>query len=107
MKLCKLAAIATACGLFALIAIGNAHAGNSYQLFDTSGFSTGLGNGFKIFLVWGKPIIDGTFTGIANVASNCYAFCFRASVSEPNTSAMIVAGLGLMGYVARRRNQPL
>jgi hypothetical protein len=50
MKLRKLGALATACGLFALVAIGYAHADNWYQLLDSSGFSTVSGNGNKFLL---------------------------------------------------------
>jgi hypothetical protein len=103
MKLRKLGALATACGLFALFAIGNAHADNWYHLFDLSGLSTVLGNGNELYLVWVKPFIDVIITGFANVLSNCYAFCFKTPVSEPNTFAMMVASLGFMRYIAWHR----
>ena len=32
---------------------------------------------------------------------------FTAAVPEPQTYAMLLAGLGLMGFVARRRRQDL
>jgi hypothetical protein len=66
MKLCKLGALATACGLFALFAIGNAYPDNGYYLFDLAMWNridTGHANDARrgvngILKVSGAPLVE-------------------------------------------------
>jgi len=47
----------------------------------------------------------GAFIGDQNLALNVNGYYFGAPVPEPETYAMILAGLGLLGFFARRREQ--
>jgi hypothetical protein len=62
----------------------------------TTNFAT-LGAGSYYFKVQGTA--DGIYGGSYTIATSV------AAVPEPETYAMMLAGLGLMGFIARRRKQ--
>ena len=55
--------------------------------------------GMKAFVMDGKH-----YLAIANEVSNTTTLYSMAPVPEPETYAMLLAGLGLVGFMARRRN---
>ncbi len=85
------------------------------QLFD------GTGGGATLFATTGSPFftasptlspgfydlrVSGTLTGTSGVYGVSVNFnSTTAPIPEPETYAMMLAGLGLMGFVARRRKQ--
>ena len=91
----------------------------------TGGTSNTLGGVSNVYLAWGNSItasLGGQAAGLAQItaggngvfgttyvdASNATHFKLFttavAAVPEADTSAMMLAGLGLMGFIARRRN---
>jgi hypothetical protein len=65
-------------------------------------------NGNSLTLNYDQPLSGASFvtvTGISNgTAGAIYAGAVAAAVPEPETYAMLLAGLGLMGAVVRRRS---
>ena len=82
-------------GILTLMALTAASASYAQQV--TSG-NTALGGG----------IIDGTPLGPDNVVDLVVMddFLYAAPVPEPETYAMLLAGLGLIGAMSRRRKNP-
>jgi hypothetical protein len=76
--------------------------GGNVQLFETSG-------GNKLVSILDTSGYNGTFSATANtIATAATNTAFRGlvvTVPEPETYAMLLAGLGLLGFAARRRNK--
>ncbi|SOD40075.1 FxDxF family PEP-CTERM protein [Nitrosovibrio sp. Nv4] len=62
----------------------------------------------NLSLAWDGPLTGGHYLNITGVTSGSlggiYAGSIAAAVPEPETYAMLLAGLGLMGAVVRRRS---
>ncbi|MBB3121172.1 PEP-CTERM sorting domain-containing protein [Pseudoduganella violacea] len=57
---------------------------------------------------WDKPVAADTlftFSGLPRGSSNYRAFSSISAVPEPATYGMLLGGLGLMAFIARRRKQ--
>jgi hypothetical protein len=52
----------------------------------------------------GSPNGWTTYLAIASTCSNCFQRTVVAAVPEPESYAMLLAGLGLMGWIVRRRS---
>ncbi|WON72622.1 FxDxF family PEP-CTERM protein [Nitrosospira sp. Is2] len=72
------------------------------------GSSAGTGAGDSLTLNYDQPLSGASFitvTGISNGSAGAiYAGAMAAAIPEPETYAMLLAGLGLMGAVVRRRS---
>jgi hypothetical protein len=67
---------------------------------------TGLGGLYNINLMTGSATLVGTFPNVSVLLAGLTGAPATAPVPEPETYAMLLAGLGLVGYtVARRRKQ--
>lgn len=63
----------------------------------------------SISLAWGQPLQGDAYLSIAGVANGTIGGLYNGAISvspvpEPETFAMLLAGLGLMGAVVRRRS---
>ncbi len=72
----------------------------SETAFGTATTFTGLAAG-DYSLAWTAFKGAGAIAGVVNVAG------FAAPVPEPETYAMLLAGLGMMGLIARRRSRQI
>ena len=85
--------------------------GGTVQLFATGLGGSGATGGGKLVSMSDASGYNGTFTGTAttlasaatNTAFRGVAYITAAPVPEPETYAMLLAGLGLLGFAARRR----
>ena len=61
-----------------------------------------------ISLAWDQPITGGAYLSVNGVTSGSlggiYSGSIASAVPEPESFAMLLAGLGLMGAVVRRRS---
>lgn len=81
-----------------------------------AGSSNVLGEASNLFVTWQKSVDIPGSSGLANLTyngNNVFATTYSlagvtylniAAVPETDTSGMMLAGLGLMGFIARRRN---
>lgn len=112
-------------GLSALVADFEIQFGPGTPLFDINSLTAELYNGFNASGSWISNLAgSGTDTvndSIGLVAGNnysirvlgtptgtsggMYAYAFTAAVPEAETYGMMLAGLGLVGFMARRRKQ--
>lgn len=65
--------------------------------------------GDSISLSWGQPLQGDAYLSVAGVANGSLGGLYNGAISvspvpEPETFAMLLAGLGLMGAVVRRRS---
>ncbi|SCY76549.1 PEP-CTERM protein-sorting domain-containing protein [Nitrosospira sp. Nl5] len=61
----------------------------------------------SINLAWGQPLQGDAYLSIAGIANGTEGGLYHgaiAAIPEPETYAMLLAGLGLMGAVVRRRS---
>jgi hypothetical protein len=92
-------------GLSLFSAGANGIVGGGDDTLLQSSISTG---GDSLTLNYDQPLSGASFitvTGLSNgTAGAIYAGAMAAAVPEPETYAMLLAGLGLMGAVVRRRS---
>lgn len=98
----------TGAGSLVLVGQNDTQSTNSFTLTGaTSYLAIHYGQGELLFH-WDAPLSANTVFTIANLPhgiSNYRAFSTVAAVPEPSTYAMMVGGLGLLGFMARRRKR--
>jgi len=94
----------------ALISFGadNAQGGGDDQVLKTVMIPSDGNTQDHVSLSWDQPITGGAYLSVNGVVDGSlggiYAGSIASAVPEPESFAMLLAGLGLMGAVVRRRS---
>jgi hypothetical protein len=92
-------------GSKALTAVSQCNIGCSSTYTSTKSFdylAVHYGNGELLF-DFSKPITSFTISGLHNGLSNYRAYNNISPVSEPTEGALLLSGIGLLGFIAIRR----
>ncbi len=78
------------------------------QMLATAMWNQGSNSNDTLSLAWDQPLNGPAYINITGITDGAqggiYAGAIAAAVPEPETYAMLLAGLGLMGAVVRRRS---